>query len=146
MHPEYLHTFTHTQTWWLVAITALPAAASVLKVSQTHTLYALYACIHTHTHVHTCTCVCKAIQNIYMHTHTQTWWMVAMTVLPAAASVLKVSQTLYAVYVSSPEVGSSRNNIDGSVISSIATAVRLRSPPDIPPFSPAIPTIVSAHL
>jgi len=50
-----------------------------------------------------------------------------------------------AVYVSSPVVGSSRKSTEGLVMSSIPIAVRLRSPPETPPFSVGDPIIVSAH-
>mmetsp|Transcript_27525 Transcript_27525/g.69469 ORF Transcript_27525/g.69469 Transcript_27525/m.69469 type:complete len:98 (-) Transcript_27525:816-1109(-) len=74
------------------------------------------------------------------------WWMVATTVLPADARLLRVWTTLNAVYVSKPLVGSSRKRMLGSVMSSIAMAVRFLSPPEIPPLSPALPMTVSAHL
>mmetsp|Transcript_1196 Transcript_1196/g.2868 ORF Transcript_1196/g.2868 Transcript_1196/m.2868 type:complete len:237 (-) Transcript_1196:485-1195(-) len=71
--------------------------------------------------------------------------MVATTVLPAWPRLLSVCTTLNAVYVSNPLVGSSRNRMLGSVISSMAIAVRFLSPPEIPPRSPALPITVSAH-
>lgn len=104
-------------------------------VFATFPLLVLHAWIPIPLHTHTTA-----------HLHVYTWCIVATTVLPAAASDFKVSHTLYAVYVSSPEVGSSRKRIEGLVISCIAIEVRLRSPPEIPAFSPDIPTIVSAHL
>mmetsp|Transcript_4795 Transcript_4795/g.9508 ORF Transcript_4795/g.9508 Transcript_4795/m.9508 type:complete len:274 (-) Transcript_4795:450-1271(-) len=73
------------------------------------------------------------------------WWIVATTVRPAAARLLSVWTTLKAVNVSRPEVGSSRNRMEGSVMSSIAIAVLFLSPPEIPPRSPGFPMTVSAH-
>mmetsp|Transcript_15970 Transcript_15970/g.20875 ORF Transcript_15970/g.20875 Transcript_15970/m.20875 type:complete len:107 (+) Transcript_15970:567-887(+) len=48
------------------------------------------------------------------------------------AKVCKVCIRDKLVFESNPEVGSSKNKIDGLMTSSLATATRLRSPPEIP--------------
>jgi len=55
-----------------------------------------------------------------------------MTVLPLLARSLKSSITEHAVNESRPVVGSSKNIKLGSVMSSTAIDVLLRSPPEIP--------------
>lgn len=46
--------------------------------------------------------------------------------------LFRSKRTAFAVLESKPVVGSSRNKMDGSVISSIAILVRFLSPPDTP--------------
>ena len=55
-----------------------------------------------------------------------------MIVLPATQSPFSILIIAYAVKLSSPDVGSSRKSIEGLVISYTPTAVRFRSPPEIP--------------
>mmetsp|Transcript_8874 Transcript_8874/g.25791 ORF Transcript_8874/g.25791 Transcript_8874/m.25791 type:complete len:247 (+) Transcript_8874:1479-2219(+) len=76
------------------------------------------------------------------------WWM-AQTMrrsLLCAEMRRRVTPRLSAVAASSPDVGSSRKSMLGFDTSSTAIAVRLRSPPETPRFSPpGLPTSVSAQ-
>ena len=49
------------------------------------------------------------------YTSLEGWCIVATTVRPAAARSLRMLQTVYAVKVSRPDVGSSRKMMDGAV-------------------------------
>mmetsp|Transcript_72002 Transcript_72002/g.126877 ORF Transcript_72002/g.126877 Transcript_72002/m.126877 type:complete len:256 (+) Transcript_72002:267-1034(+) len=60
------------------------------------------------------------------------WCTVATTVRPCPASSRSVATTDSALKLSSPEVGSSRNSVEGCDRSSTAMATRFRSPPDTP--------------
>mmetsp|Transcript_45463 Transcript_45463/g.120027 ORF Transcript_45463/g.120027 Transcript_45463/m.120027 type:complete len:119 (+) Transcript_45463:1186-1542(+) len=71
--------------------------------------------------------------------------MVHITSLLLSASSRSTWQTLYAAWLSSPLVGSSRKTMLGSVTSSVAMAVRFFSPPEMPLIM-AEPTYASAHL
>mmetsp|Transcript_22729 Transcript_22729/g.63896 ORF Transcript_22729/g.63896 Transcript_22729/m.63896 type:complete len:222 (-) Transcript_22729:13-678(-) len=75
------------------------------------------------------------------------WWMVHTTDRPVLASAPSVDTREKAMLVSSPDVGSSRYSSRGSAISSSATLVRLRSPPEMPlePMA-GLPTTVPLHL
>jgi len=59
--------------------------------------------------------------------------MLMMTVLLCfLANSLREQITMNAVKESNPEVGSSKNSTDGSVMSSQPILTRLRSPPEMP--------------
>ena len=58
--------------------------------------------------------------------------MEKMMVRPCLDILFRSKRTAFAVLESKPVVGSSRNKMDGSVISSIAILVRFLSPPDTP--------------
>lgn len=58
--------------------------------------------------------------------------MEKMMVLPCLDILFKSKRTAFAVLESKPVVGSSRNKMDGSVISSIPILVLFLSPPDTP--------------
>jgi len=68
--------------------------------------------------------------------------MVQMIVLPLDAIDLSTLTTFWAMYESSPEVGSSQNISGGSVNTSDANDKRFISPPDKPFILPVTPMIV----
>lgn len=72
------------------------------------------------------------------------WWIVATTVLPVFANLLRVWTTCRAVVESKPVVGSSKKIIEGLISNYTPIDVLFFSPPETPLIT-LLPTYVSAH-